>query len=77
MANPPPSLRLYGLARKLPGLFSGTDLLEGDGLLLLELEAYAAEEARVQSEEAARARHQNRHAAASGPRVAGSRRPGR
>lgn len=38
------------LAKGLPGLFSGSDLLDGDGQLLAELEVYTAEENRVANE---------------------------
>ena len=74
MSNAPPSLRVYTLAKRLPGLFSGTDLLEGDGQLLVELTVYAEEEARVSNEEAERARAETRRATSGGSKVAGRRR---
>jgi sRNA-binding protein len=67
----PPSLRVYTLAKRLPGLWSGTDVLDLDGQLLAELEVYAAEEARVSNEEAQRAQAETRRA--GGSRVAGRR----
>lgn len=56
----PPSLRVYVLAKRQPGMFSGTDLLDGDGQLLAEFLCYAAEQSRVEQEEAARERARGR-----------------
>jgi hypothetical protein len=67
----PPSLRVYTLARKLPGLWSGTDLLDLPGQLLVELETYAAEENRVANEEHSRSLRESRRATSSGSKVAG------
>lgn len=70
----PPSLRVYALAKRLPGLWSGTDLLDADGQLLAELVVYAEEEARVTAEEQARAESRANGRGASGRNVAGMRR---
>lgn len=72
VADAPPSLKVYALSKRLPGLWSGTDLLDAPGQLLAELMAYAGEESRVAAEEAAR--ESRRHGHAGGPRVAGRRR---
>jgi hypothetical protein len=68
------------MTKKLPGVWSSTDLLDVDGQLLAELMVYADEEARVSNEEAARAKAEQRRAETRGPttprsgrRVAGRR----
>jgi len=65
VTDAPPSLRVYTLAKRLPGLFSGTDLLDGDGQLLAELTVYVDEEGRVANENAARQARENRDGAAA------------
>jgi hypothetical protein len=72
VSRPPPSLSIYTLSKRLPGLWSGTDLLNGDGQLLVELRAYADEEGRVANEQAEQqardtARLERRRSGRSGP----------
>lgn len=74
MTNPPPSLRVYTLAKQLPGLFSGTDLLDADGQLLVELELYAAEENRANAERMARDQARERRAQGPGGVMSRARR---
>lgn len=70
----PPSLRLYALAKRLPGVLGSVDMLDAPQDLWIEFEVYAAEEARVARESAQR---QDRQARKSGSSRLPSRRRGR
>lgn len=74
MPSAPPSLRVYALAKQLPGLWSSTDLLAVDGQLLVELTVYADEENRVANEQRER---QARDSGAGRSKVGRFRRRGR
>ena len=71
VASPPPSLKVYSLAKRLPGLWGTTDLLDGDGQLLAELMVYAAEEGRAANERVRREERETRNAQRGAGRVAG------
>lgn len=60
-------MRVYTLTKQLPGLWSATDLLEEDGQLLVELEAYAQAEVAASNERANRDRLEQQRAARHAP----------
>lgn len=61
------------MAKKLPGLFGGSDLLDQPAELWAEMSVYAAEEARVQMASAERAERRNRTSGGSGRKMPGRR----
>lgn len=69
VANPPPSLRVYTLAKQIPGTIGNP--LDEDGQLWAELELYAYEEGRAQAEAARRRALQERRDQGSGRRGRG------
>lgn len=67
MAGAPPSLRLYALAKAVPGILGTFSPLDEHPALLAEWQAYAAAQGQHEREEATRRKR-------NGPRVAGHRR---
>lgn len=73
--SPPPSLRVYTLAKQIPSMFGPAGILGEDGQLVIELELYAHEEAVAAMDRARQEQARSRREASSSGR--GRRRFGR